>query len=280
MTEEVLEVRVPGICSAAGTDVGLVRRLNEDAFLNRPDLGLWVVADGMGGHHAGDHASRTIVEALGTISPPQSGGELMAQVRGALERANAALLDHAEQLGERTLVASTVVCLLIFGEHYACVWAGDSRLYILREGLVLQVSRDHSLVQEMVDAGQIDSEMARHHPSGNKVTRAVGVMDLFEPEVVFDDLYPNDAFLLCSDGITRLMEDVEIGAILAESTPGEAVRRLIDLTLERGAPDNATAVIIKCETVSRKETGESASDDGDDTTETRNIRPVQGTEEN
>jgi serine/threonine protein phosphatase PrpC len=255
----------PAFVSAAATDVGRVRKLNEDSHLDRPDLGLWAVADGMGGHQAGDLASQTIIEALGVIPPPRSARELMVEVRQALERANDSLLSYADQChadrsdadghGDRPVIASTVVCLLTFGGHYASVWAGDSRLYLHRSGEIIQVSHDHSVVQEMVDAGQIDSDAARRHPSSNQVTRAVGVNGWIDLEVVQDDLHPGDVFLLCSDGITRIIEDEEIGRILAGSDPAAAVRELIDLALDRGAPDNATAVVVRCEAVSEEKEG-------------------------
>src|SRR4051794_38296568 len=129
----------PAFISAAGTHVGRVRRLNEDSHLDRPDSGLWAVADGMGGHQAGDFASQTIIAALDAIPPPQTARQLMVDVWQALDRANNDLLAHAERYGAerpggRAIVASTVVCLLVFEGHFAGVWAGDSRLYLLRDG--------------------------------------------------------------------------------------------------------------------------------------------------
>jgi len=202
-------------------------------------------------------ASQTIIAALDAIPPPQTARQLMVEVWQALDRANNDLLAHAERYGAerpggRAIVASTVVCLLVFEGHFAGVWAGDSRLYLLRDGNILQVSHDHSVVQEMVDAGLIDGEAARRHPSGNQVTRAIGVEGGVEPEVVQDELHPGDVFLLCSDGITRIVEDTEIGGVLVDGEPAEAVRTLIDLALSRGAPDNATAVVVRCGTVSEK----------------------------
>lgn len=228
--------------SAAATDVGRVRKVNEDALLDRPQIGLWAVADGVGGASAGDRASALIVENLGTIAEAATAPAFLAAVCDRLRDTNDAL--RREAAAASVTIASTVVALLFFRQHYACAWAGDSRLYRLRDGHFEQISRDHSEVQDLVDRGVIDAQAARHHPHANIVTRAVGAADQLEIEVVHNQLFDGDIFLLCSDGLTKTLEDDEIAARLQQPLD-EAVTALIDAALERGAPDNVTVVAIK-----------------------------------
>jgi serine/threonine protein phosphatase PrpC len=235
----------PGWVSASCSHPGRVRRVNEDSCLDRPDLGLWIVADGVGGERAGDRASGLIVETLGQLGTPTSGAAFLTQVRDGLRNVNLMLRAEALASGDDRLIASTVVALLVFGQHYACAWAGDSRLYLFRNNRLRQISRDHSEVQEMVDAGLIAPEEARRHPRGNIVTRAVGARDNLVLEMVQDQLRPNDVFLLCSDGLTKELEDDEIAAMLAERPVNEAVDALIGAALERGARDNVTVIVMR-----------------------------------
>ncbi|NNG03112.1 MAG: serine/threonine-protein phosphatase [Inquilinus sp.] len=232
--------------SASVSEVGFVRKLNEDACLDRPDLGLWAVADGMGGHDSGDYASRLIVDLLGEMHVPHSAGELLSEVRARLDRCNAILRDKAAERGEDSIIASTVVTLLVFGEHFACIWAGDSRLYRLRGPEFLQVSRDHSHVQEMVDMGVLSESEAGSHPQSNVVTRAVGADDEVVLDKMRDWLQANDVFLLCSDGLTGVVPDAAIAEILAQDDLDAAVQQLVDTALARGSRDNITAVAVRC----------------------------------
>jgi serine/threonine-protein phosphatase Stp1 len=235
---------LPRCLSSALSDVGKVRRVNEDSCLDRADLGLWAVADGVGGAHAGDRASGLIVEALDKISPPATAIGFITQVRDSLHAVNQLLRLEADTLGGKT-IASTIVALLFFGQHYACAWAGDSRLYLLRNGRLRQISRDHSEVQELVDAGEISPEEARYHPRGNLITRAVGAHGELVLEMVQDQLRPDDMFLLCSDGLTKPIDDVDIERLMAGRSPEEAARALVDAALAAGAPDNVTVVAVK-----------------------------------
>jgi serine/threonine protein phosphatase PrpC len=232
--------------SGAATHVGCVRKLNEDAYLDRADLGLWAVADGMGGHDAGDHASQATVAALGRVPPPPSASILLATVKAALVTANHELRQEAAGRGPGRIIASTVVTLLAFGQHYACVWAGDSRLYLLRGEELRQVSRDHSHVQELVETRLLSPEDARNHPLGNVVTRAVGAADELELESRHDRLRDGDLFLLCSDGLCKAVEDGEIRAILMRTSLFDAPYALIETALERKASDNVTVVAVQC----------------------------------
>ncbi|WP_066556447.1 PP2C family protein-serine/threonine phosphatase [Croceicoccus bisphenolivorans] len=225
---------------ASRTHVGLRRKLNEDAFLVSPDTGLWVVADGMGGHEAGDIASRMIVEAIGALPDVAFEGP-----EAALRAVNAALVRLAAQrYGERT-VGSTAVVLSVKDSAYRCLWVGDSRAYLLRSGKLGQLTRDHSLVQDLVDAGMLNAEDAEGHPNANVVTRAVGASTDLQVDVVTGTIMHGDLFLLASDGLTRVVPHDDLHRILSTGTLEQKADRLIARTLESGAPDNVTIVLIE-----------------------------------
>jgi protein phosphatase len=144
------------------------------------------------------------------------------------------------------VVGATLAAVLIHGGHFACVWCGDSRVYLLRQGKLSQVSRDHSEVQELIDRGVIDAREARAWPRRHVVTRAIGVRDQPELEIVDGVAAAGDRFLICSDGLTRHVTDPEIGALLGEPDPQKSCDALIALTLQRGASDNVSVVIVAC----------------------------------
>jgi serine/threonine protein phosphatase PrpC len=232
---------------SSGTDVGRVRSLNEDALIDRGDIGLWAVADGMGGHDAGDFASQAVVDALGQVAPPSDALSFLRDVEERIQGAHAVLRRESLARESGGIIGSTMVALLTWNRHYACVWAGDSRLYLLRNGVLRQISRDHSIVQDLVDAGELAPEQAESHPQANVVTRAVGAVEDLVLDKVHEQISIGDMFLLCSDGLTRHVSDQEIAAVLTgEKAPGVA-QVLIDLALERGAKDNVTAVVVRCE---------------------------------
>jgi len=228
--------------SAGLTDVGVARKLNEDAVLARPDIGLWVVADGMGGHAAGEVASGMIVAALNGVRASRSGAALLAEVKARLQAVHDRLRIEG---GTARMMGSTVVVLMIVDDHFACVWAGDSRLYLLRGGQVRQVTRDHSHVQDLIDAGALRPEDADHHPHANVITRAVGASEALELDEQRDRLLPGDVLLLCSDGVSRSVPAAEIGAVLADGSADRAATALIERALAHGSRDNISAVVVR-----------------------------------
>ncbi|WP_374576198.1 PP2C family serine/threonine-protein phosphatase [Phenylobacterium sp.] len=236
-----------GLRSVGRSHVGVVRTLNEDRYLERPDIRLWAVADGMGGHEAGDVAADLIIESLAQISPPQSGYGFLNAVCDGLQAVNHELLERAAALSYGALIGSTVAALLVYDDHYACVWAGDSRIYVLRDGKLIQLTHDHSAVQEMVDTGLLTPEQAHGHARSNIVTRAVGAGDPLELDVRHAAIEPGDVFLICSDGLTGTVTDDEIRRVLTAMPPERAADGLIALTLDRGARDNVTLVLISAE---------------------------------
>ena len=227
------------------THVGLKRKINEDSLMTRTERGLWAVADGMGGHEAGEVASGRIAEALSTLPIVYTLEETVEDAVSALLRVNHDLIALARGGGEPRTIGSTVVGLAISGDEFRCFWAGDSRAYQIRSGRIAQISSDHSLVQNLVSAGMLSEEEARHHPNANVVTRAVGVSEDLEVDVVTGDVRQYDIFLLASDGLTRVVEDLEIAEVLSSGNLNHAADRLIDLVLERGAPDNVTLIIVR-----------------------------------
>jgi serine/threonine protein phosphatase PrpC len=233
------------VASAAATDAGAVRKHNEDAFLTRPEIGLWVVADGMGGHNDGRLASNAIVEALADIPEPTDGLSFIGEVRARIAAVNQRLLSIAAERGEGQVIGSTVVALMTFGRFFACLWAGDSRLYQLRRGQLHQVTRDHSQVQEMVDAGLLAPYQADNHPLGNIITRAVGVHPVLHLDKITDPLEQDDIFLLCSDGVTKVVDDGALTKILTETQLSAVPQTLIQAALDAGSKDNITAVVIR-----------------------------------
>jgi len=230
------------------TDVGRVRSLNEDSVLAQPAAGLWLVADGMGGHTAGDFASQTIARELQTVGIPTGAADLHARFVARLARANSRILKQAEIIGGGT-VGSTIVALLIQQDHFACIWSGDSRIYRMRGNRLSRVTRDHTEVQELLDSGAITKEQAESWPRKNVITRAIGVTPTPECDMVEGTLIDADLFLLCSDGLTEYFSDGELAELLFSGAAGSLERlcnQLVDTALERGGKDNISAILVRC----------------------------------
>jgi len=229
----------------AETHNGAVRKHNEDALVSRPEIGLWAVADGAGGHASGEIASGMLAETLGEAPDGLSAQDMLAELRARVGTVHEALKREAARRGEGAMIASTIVILLIRGAHFACLWAGDSRAYLLRGGVLQQVTRDHSLVQELVDAGAITAEQAEHHPQANVITRAVGSFDELELDKVSGRLEPGDRFLLCSDGLCKTLDEARLADILdGDATDAGPGVELIAAALEQNVRDNVTAVVV------------------------------------
>jgi protein phosphatase/serine/threonine-protein phosphatase Stp1 len=230
--------------SCAATHAGTANRLNEDAYVNRPDLGLWAVADGAGGHESGEIASAEVASLLQTIDPGLPAGEMLVEVRSRLEAAHARLHTEASRHGAGAMVATTVVVLLARDDHFACLWAGDSRAYLLRGQALTKITRDHSLVQVLVENGTLSEEDAARHPQANVITRAVGAdIDLLELDKRTGQLMAGDRLLLCSDGLSKTLPE----GLLAELLSGDdetAAERLVTAALMAQVTDNVTAVIV------------------------------------
>ena len=214
-------------------------------MLVRTDRGLWAVADGMGGHEAGDVASAKVTGALLRLPIVYGLDEMVESAIVALKSVNRELIEiAASEHGSRT-IGSTVVGLAIADGQYRCFWAGDSRAYRIRGEQIAQLTRDHSLVQDLVDAGMLSPQEAENHPNSSVITRAVGVVEELKIDIASGDARSGDQFLLASDGLTRLVDDDELVAELTSRRPAEAAERLIETVLSRGAPDNVSIIITK-----------------------------------
>lgn len=231
--------------TGATTHPGRVRNHNEDCYLVSPRSGLWLVADGMGGHKAGDFASRKIVERAQWVGSPTSAHDLKCRFVDRLLEAHEEIRLQSERLGGAT-VGATLAALLAYDHHFACIWAGDSRIYLLREGELHQMTTDHTEVNELLKTGSITAEQAASWPRKNVITRAIGVFEQTETEEKYGSLRPGDTFLLCSDGLTGHVRDDEIAAAMHHPGAQETCDSLIELTLSRGARDNVTVIVVRC----------------------------------
>lgn len=224
--------------SASCSHVGRVRRINEDSMLDQPERGLWAVADGMGGHTLGDVASRMVVDALARLPEVK-----VSDVRACLNDVNRRLMTEAAMRNVQ-VIGSTAVVLLASGSQCNCVWAGDSRIYRYRDGVLQQLTRDHSHVEELVARGLLSPAEASRHPGHNLITRAIGVADLLELEESDTEVRADDMFVLCSDGLSNEVDPEQMATLLARHDCKLAAQRLVDEALEHGGRDNVTVVVV------------------------------------
>lgn len=226
------------------TDKGRVREENEDALLVAPQVGIYVVADGMGGHEAGRLASTMIVEELAAVAPAASAAQLLTQCEKKIAEANRRIRTASEQRGG-AVIGSTIASLLIYHRFFACVWSGDSRIYLIRNGAITQLTRDHTEVEDLIEQGVLTRDEALRWPRRNVITRAIGVCDEPELELVDGALTLDDTFLLCSDGLTTYFADEEILRGVEGVAAQAACDELLRQTLQRGGADNITIVVIR-----------------------------------
>jgi serine/threonine protein phosphatase PrpC len=221
------------IQSVARTHVGLVRMINEDRVLDRPERNLWAVADGMGGHYSGDVAAQMTIDGLDTLERPD-----VQQILRAIEAANSAIF--AKFGSEERRSGTTLVAAHIVDHRLDLFWAGDSRAYRIRGKTMQLLTRDHSVVQQMVDAGALSPDAAIRHPKSNVITRALGV----EPDIVIDrvtlPILRGDRIMLCSDGISRSLGDT----LPTAPSIAALAQQLLDSALSRDGSDNASLIII------------------------------------
>lgn len=231
--------------SACETHPGKVRKVNEDACLDLPELGLWAVADGMGGHEAGDIASQLIVEQLKNIREPSDIHGFIAEVKGHLIEANRQLREIASQRYHDRTIGSTVVAMAAFGNQCAFIWVGDSRIYRLRNGELERVTKDHSMTEDYIDQGLLPSDEAETSSIVNVLTRAIGAEDELEVDSKIATLCDDDVYLLCSDGLYREITDAQITQGMAMDSCADSAKRVLELALENRARDNITASVVQ-----------------------------------
>ena len=236
------------IQAAAASDVGQQRRANEDCFAIAAEHGLYVVADGMGGHAAGQLASELCCRAMVRAAEVShsSGGSLTERLRTAVMHANHEIFSTAQQRPEVAGMGTTVVATLVAGDRAALAHVGDSRAYRLRDGRLRQLTDDHSLVGELVRRQEITADAARGHPHRHVLTRALGVRPRVEPDLAEVGLQDGDLFMLCSDGLTNHVLDDEFPKLLdGRRDLQESCDRLVDLANQRGGEDNITVVLLR-----------------------------------
>jgi len=242
------------VTCAARTDVGLIRSGNEDNYIMVPERGIFVVADGMGGHAAGEIASEMAVQRISQDLGSFKGlgaDDAAARMTRAIQGANAAIFERTlAEHDKRGMGTTTTVLVLHAGNRYLIGQVGDSRAYLLREGRFHQLTKDHSYVQEQVDAGYLTPEQARTHPYANVITRCVGASGDVMPDIFSGTARPGDVFLLASDGLTGMIEDDGLQAILqTQGTPERWVDRMVAEANRRGGLDNITAIIVQVDSV-------------------------------
>jgi PPM family protein phosphatase len=239
------------IAVGASTDVGMVRSGNEDNFFAEADerRGVFVVADGMGGHAAGEVASEMSVQIIARhllpmTSVKQEGAPGL--VGKAMQDANRAVYDRMLAETDKQGMGTTASVMFLSDHGYLIGQIGDSRVYLLRDGALIQITKDHSYVQEQVDAGLLTPEQARYHPYSNVITRCIGASDEVEADIYSGQAKVGDVFLLCSDGLTGMVDDRRLQQLLlARSGPGRIVDSLIAEANGRGGLDNITAVVVQ-----------------------------------
>nr|WP_314873989.1 PP2C family serine/threonine-protein phosphatase [uncultured Pseudomonas sp.] len=232
--------------SAGRTNPGKVRERNEDAYLDNPERGLWVVADGMGGHQAGDLASQMVIHALEGLTLEGSFDEQVREVRQCLHWVNRRLGEALTVITGRAapIMGSTVVVLLVQDSRGACIWAGDSRCYLWRAKRLFQLTRDHSLRQQLIDQGRYSVEEAKQQPGAHALTRALGGDETLRLEVLEFTVAAGDTFLLCSDGLYQSQSDQNLGKALSQAQPSRVLEFLFDNVMQGKALDNLTGVVV------------------------------------
>lgn len=231
------------------TDIGQRREMNQDyVYTSEKPVGnlpnLFIVADGMGGHNAGDYASKYTVETIVDVASKSKLTEPIAILDEAIQTSNRMLIDRANENPQMKGMGTTVVALTILGSHLFIANVGDSRLYVVNQE-IQQITRDHSLVEEMVRLGELDKEIAREHPDKNIITRAIGAIAEVDIDFFEIDVEQGDSILMCSDGLTNMIEDEDIRAIImSQRDVAEQAEKLVDTANRNGGRDNITVIVI------------------------------------
>lgn len=241
--------------SHARTDVGKVRKINEDSVLDHANAGIWVVADGMGGHAAGDIASAAITDALAEIKASADANELINTTENKLLEVNENLIQRAKEYTNHQMIGSTVAVLIAFHSRCFTLWAGDSRIYRARNGQLTSMTKDHCKVEELVDDNLLTEEEAEKYPETNIITRAIGANNNLYLDIDMHDVKTGDRYMICSDGLYKEVTKEEIADLVNQGSPEDACNRLIDLALERGSRDNVTVIVIQADKACPQNTG-------------------------
>lgn len=241
---------------AVGTDRGLVREINEDSYRIIPESSqtpcVFIIADGMGGHNCGEIASRMAVDFIGdcveqNMSQLCSSKNMSSEVRGMVENANRAVFESSIARPEANGMGTTLTMAVVIGGRVTVAHVGDSRLYVLHNGVMRQITEDHSYIGELVKKGSLTREEAERHPRKNVITRAIGSSPELEVDMLDIEVENEDILLLCTDGLTNMISEDEIYSVIKDSEPETACAELIETAKKRGGEDNITVIVIKCE---------------------------------
>ncbi|WP_171208226.1 MULTISPECIES: PP2C family serine/threonine-protein phosphatase [unclassified Ruegeria] len=228
---------------SARSHVGLKRKVNEDSVLALPEESLWLVADGMGGYEAGDYASRLVADMVAAMPPGLPPTERLSALRDAIQKAHGVIRQESEARGGGT-IGTTVACIMLANGHFVGLWAGDSRIYLLRERKIQMLTTDHSVVADLVLAGQMSWDEAEQHPQSNAITRAVGVGDTLELDKIRGEVQPGDRFLICSDGLSKYATFSMLEKALTEMPIETVADQLIQVALDGGGADNISVIVV------------------------------------
>ena len=235
------------VISHGVTDTGHVRTKNEDSILLLPEESAWVVADGMGGHHAGDFASQTITQNMGLFKQQPALNDSILLMEENLINSNAIIRKKALKLGKNATIGSTVVATYIWGKFIFAFWAGDSRLYRHRDDQLVRLTEDHSYVEELVKMGKIEAKDAESHPASNVVLKAVGIDDDFRVDFSYFEMQDDDIYIICSDGLYKDLNESKISDIIQTNKDDLPLlnQTLLSSSLDAGGSDNTSIITIK-----------------------------------
>ena len=236
----------PVINDFAACHTGVVRSHNEDAVLSLSEQGLWAVADGMGGHDRGDYASQLVISSLldMTLSPEAPLDTQIASIHRILQQSSQRLVDIAQEISHDTIIGTTVVVAVLRANQLGCFWAGDSRAYRLRGSTLAQLTTDHTVANELMREQGLSPDEAHGVQGAEALTTAVGA-SVFAPQVIYEELHPGDRICLCSDGLNKMVPDLEIESVLnARQGAEDAVQQLLELCLARQASDNVSIIVV------------------------------------
>lgn len=245
MTEHALNPAGMRIESFGGTHQGRVRPINEDRFLSRPEFGVFIVADGMGGHSHGDIASSAIVQAVDDALADSGHAQKIKALSESLLRANDVIGDIS-RANDNIVIGSTIAGLAVTAGRFSVLWSGDSRVYLVRDGRIQQLTTDHNEAEMLLRQGAITKEQARSWPRRNVIVHAIGVNEDPHIEITEGAVRAGDVFVLCSDGLTNHLADAEIRKIALEHTAQPACIELIRIALARGGTDNISVIVVRC----------------------------------
>ena len=235
------------ISSKGVSHTGNVRSKNEDSILVHAEENLWTVADGMGGHQAGEFASQTITENLSLFKGHRSLDDNILLLEENILNSHSIIRRKSDKLGRNATIGSTVVCVYVWHNYLFTMWAGDSRLYRYRDGKLKRLTEDHSYVEELVRMGKLEARHAEEHPAANVVLKAVGIEDSLRIDMEYYELQDGDIYVICSDGLYKDLEEDKIAPIIESSREdmNGLARALLSASLDAGGSDNISIITLK-----------------------------------